>query len=250
MGEAGRMASNGTSNGSGHGTGRAELALAALAELDRQLERGSFFNQAVFQRGFSRLEQVETLLARLVDVLSAQGVVAPDELGFVTSESMNGESAPSLEEGGEVPAAEAGEAGIVWPSVALRVDDPDEPLRAGVEVDCGSRMHICRAVCCRLKFPLSCEEVDSGTVKWDIGHPYVIRHESSGYCTHNDTGTGCCRIYGDRPAVCRRYSCAGDTRIWTDFEGMILNQAWIDEHLGARDLHVAAVVPSMEERLS
>jgi hypothetical protein len=28
---------------------------------------------------------------------------------------------------------------------------------------------------------------------------------------------------------------------------MVLNQEWIDQHLGARDLHVAAVIPAMEE---
>ena len=111
-------------------------------------------------------------------------------------------------------------------------------------------MHICRAVCCKLKFPLSCDEVDSGKVKWDVGHPYVIRHESTGYCTHNDTATGGCRVYEDRPAVCRRYSCAHDTRIWSDFEGMVLNQEWIDGHLSARDFHVSAVVPPMEEHTS
>jgi Fe-S-cluster containining protein len=240
---------NGSSNGSVASTGVATLVMSAVAELDRQVERGSFFTQAVLQRGFSRLEQAETLLTRLVDVLAARGVVEPEELGFAVSSvaAHTGQTPVDSDDDDELPSAEPGEAGIGWPTVALRVDDPDAGAGSGVAVDCDARMHICEAVCCKLKFPLSCEEVDSGAVKWDIGHPYVIRHESSGYCTHNDTATGCCRIYEDRPAVCRRYSCAGDTRIWSDFEGMVLNQAWIDEHLGARDLHVASVVPAMEE---
>jgi Fe-S-cluster containining protein len=239
---------NGSSNGSTPGgSGIADLVVSAVAELDRQVERGSFFTQAVLQRGFSRIEQAETLLTRLVDVLAARGVVEPEELGFALARPP--EEPSPIDEYDELPPAEPGESGVGWPTVALRVDDPEaEPT--GVAVDCDARMHICLAVCCKLKFPLSCEEVDSGTVKWDLGHPYVIRHESTGYCTHNDTASGGCRIYNDRPMVCRRYSCAGDTRIWTDFDRMVLNQAWIDEHLGARDLHVAAVVPSMEERLS
>ena len=243
---------NGTSNGSGHGTGIAELVKSAVAELDRQVERGSFFTQAVLQRGFSRIDQAETLLTRLVDALAARGLVDPEELGYTVTRVPAAEPVESPAPGDdgelpELPPAESGEAGISWPTVALRVDDPDESNRRGVEVDCDARMHICKAVCCKLKFPLSCEEVDSGTVKWDIGHPYVIRHESTGYCTHNDTATGGCRIYEDRPAVCRRYSCAGDSRIWSDFEGMVLNHEWIGQHLGARDLHVAAVIPGMEE---
>jgi Fe-S-cluster containining protein len=248
MGDATRIPTTGkgSSNGSGDGTGIAELFATAVAELDRQVERGSFFTQAVLQRGFSRLDKAETLLTRLVDVLTAHELVDPEELGYVLTRRPDEPTVlvGSGEDDEELPPAEPGQAGIGWPTVALRVDDPE--ASAGSEVDCDARMPICKAVCCKLKFPLSCDEVDSGKVKWDIGHPYVIRHESSGYCTHNDTATGRCHIYDDRPGVCRRYSCAGDTRIWSDFEHMVLNQQWIDEHLGARDLHVAAVVPTME----
>ena len=31
------------------------------------------------------------------------------------------------------------------------------------------------------------------------------------------------------------YSCRGDGRIWSDFDGMVLNTAWITEHLGEGD---------------
>lgn len=40
-------------------------------------------------------------------------------------------------------------------------------------------------------------------------------------------------VYADRPSVCRGYSCANDERIWSDFEKMQLNTAWIDENLHA-----------------
>lgn len=233
----------GATNGSANGAARTalhETVLAAVSELDRQLERGSFFTQAVFQREFSRLEQAEALLTRLVDVLAGRGLLSPEELGLAAK--------PQPDPAGAAPSSAPvePEQEINWPSIALRVDDPDETSPAGVTVDCAARLQFCHAVCCRLKFPLSCEEVDAGKVKWDIGHPYVIRHESNGYCTHNDPTRGC-RVYEDRPAVCRRYSCVHDKRIWKDFENMVLNQEWIDEHLERRDLHVAAVLPSMEQ---
>ena len=39
-----------------------------------------------------------------------------------------------------------------------------------------------------------------------------------------------------RPAVCRGYSCAGDKRIWSDFEAIGWSQEWIDAHLGGDEL--------------
>jgi len=267
----------GTRNGNGNGTAL-YASHVELAELDRQIERGSLFTQATLQRGFRRIGDAETLLVNLVRALTAKGLVSEEELGVaLAADPDNIEDAPAAAPPAD-PVGDAGRTdhvgpvavvedeaaghehdaidpdepgpttpGINWPTIALRVDDPDADDTPEVLVDCNARMHVCQAVCCKLKFPLSTEEVDSGKVKWDIGHPYIIRQESSGSCTHNDTSSGGCGIYADRPAVCRRYSCAGDTRIWTDFDQMVLNHEWIAAHLGRRDLHVAAVLPSMEE---
>jgi Fe-S-cluster containining protein len=92
---------------------------------------------------------------------------------------------------------------------------------------------VCKAVCCTLPFPLSADEVEAGDVRWDLGHPYVIRHSAEGYCVHNDRATGGCGVYGKRPGVCRGYSCADDTRIWADFDNMVLNE----EFLSSRKRH-------------
>lgn len=69
-------------------------------------------------------------------------------------------------------------------------------------------------------------------MRWDLGRPYAIRHESDGLCSHCDHTSRACGIYEDRPTPCKRYSCAGDSRIWTDFDAMELNTEWIAEHLG------------------
>lgn len=207
-----------------------------LEELDRQVERGSLFTQATLERAFRRIGNAEGLLSRLVEQLLVAGVVTADDLGVALEDP--------LDEDDEAP---DNSSTIVWPSVTLRLDGDEAPADApAVLVDCAARMPVCQAVCCRLKFPLSPEEVDGGTVKWDIGHPYIIRQGSDGYCSHHDPTAGGCTVYDDRPGVCRRYSCAGDTRIWADFDGMVLNHAWIDANLHAGDLHVARVVPSME----
>ena len=114
--------------------------------------------------------------------------------------------------------------------VAIRVDPESAPA---AEVDCATRLPVCHAVCCRLRFALTVEEIESGPLKWDLGRPYYNRHGSDGYCHRCESGTHACTIYDDRPAVCRSYSCANDPRIWTDFEAMELNEVWIAEHLGA-----------------
>jgi Fe-S-cluster containining protein len=196
----------------------------AVAELERQVERGSMFTQAVFQKSFTRLSTIEAVVWELVEALVDGGVVAGEDLPGVAAahEEMAGRG-DGASDASTLP----------WPAVAIRVD-PAEAIRPE-PVDCEARLPVCQAVCCRLKFALSHQEVELGRVKWDIGHPYVIRQDSSGYCTHNDGEARTCSVYEDRPILCRSYSCRGDKRIWSDFDAMVLNQEWIDDHLGEGD---------------
>ncbi len=223
-----------------------EIALRSdVVELDRQVERGSLFTQAALERSFRRIGDAESTLAELVRALDARGVVSAEELGFSMTPSDEADGSTDGPSDAEEPADDTSGA-IGWPTIALRVDSQEQRTGPEVAVDCNARMPVCQAVCCKLKFPLSPAEVDAGVVKWDIGHPYVIRHDSTGHCIHNDRATGGCTVYEDRPGVCRRYSCANDSRIWKDFDGMVLNQEWLDENLVARDFHVRAVMPDME----
>jgi hypothetical protein len=93
------------------------------------------------------------------------------------------------------------------------------------EIDCASRVHLCRAACCRLPFALSHQDVREGIVHWDFGQPYLIEHDGRGCCTHMDQSTCHCTIYAHRPVPCRGFDCRQDTRIWLDFEGMLPNPA-------------------------
>jgi Fe-S-cluster containining protein len=102
--------------------------------------------------------------------------------------------------------------------------------RPAVQVDCAARMRICQAVCCKLEFALTREEVLAGEVQWDLSRPFFVGRATNGYCVHNDRRTGGCGVYADRPAICRRWSCANDPRIWKDFEQMMLNVEWLSTH--------------------
>lgn len=88
-------------------------------------------------------------------------------------------------------------------------------------IDCAARLHLCRARCCKLQFPLTFQDLDEGVVRWRYEQPYVIRQREDGYCVHNCAETLRCEVHASRPATCRVYDCRRDKRIWIDFEGRI-----------------------------
>jgi len=186
-----------------------------IRELERQVERGNLFAHTVLTEQSVRANESEAIVNGLVDLLVRGGVIEPDEL-LAAVQSTREE------------AAQTGQLAIV--GVAIRVDG-DEPEAPAVAVDCAARMHVCKAVCCKLHFALSADEIESGPLRWDLGRPYYNRHGDDGYCHQSDCETRACGIYDQRPSVCRGYSCAGDARIWTDFEAMELNEEWIGSHL-------------------
>ncbi len=196
-----------------------------LAALLRQVERAGLFTHSALGRGHIRQREVESFVYGLIDVLLARGVVDEDELAGAVQAARD-----QMDKSGETPE----------PGVVLRVDEPDAAAGPPVEVDCAARMHVCGAVCCKLDFALAYDEIEGGVLRWDMGRPYLIRHEDDGLCVHNDRASGGCGVYADRPTPCRRYSCATDERIWTDFDAMELNTEWIEANLldgGPRLLH-------------
>lgn len=184
-------------------------------ELERQVEDGALFTHSALSVHAERINRVEAFVYGLADALLEGHEVTEDELRKQSSDA-----AQELRARGEALSG----------GVALRVDADVAPPDA--EVDCASRLHICKAVCCRLSFALSAEEVEAGHAKWELGRPYVARKDGKGCCVHLGPKRTC-GIYANRPRVCRSYSCANDERIWTDFDNMILNQKWIEENLAA-----------------
>lgn len=205
-----------------------------MSDLERQVERGSLFTHTALSTLAQRTYESESLVLGLIDVLLAEGLV---EEGAVAEAAETVRK--TLDERGDT----------VAPGLALRMETPGEE-GAVVEVDCAARMHVCHAVCCKLSFALSAPEVEEGKVRWDLGQPYLIRHEADGYCTHCDRGSGACGVYADRPQTCKGYSCAGDGRIWKDFERMELNQEWIDENLQEPKPALAATAMVPAERIA
>jgi Fe-S-cluster containining protein len=185
-----------------------------LHELEHQLERGNLFTHTALSEQAIRTNETDALLNGLVDYLVERGVV---ETGALLA----------AVEAARAEATEKGE--LATGGVAIRIDPEPEPPSA--KVNCAERLHVCHAVCCRLRFALSAKEIEAGPVKWDLGRPYYNRQNDQGYCHRIDGASERCSIYEARPCVCRTYSCAEDPRIWTDFDAMQLNQEWIDANL-------------------
>jgi len=91
-----------------------------------------------------------------------------------------------------------------------------------VKIDCENRMHLCRGACCSFDYPLTMQDIKEG-VRWRLGRPFMNAHGADGYCVHWQRDNAKCSIYECRPAVCREYDCRQDSRVWTDFEKMVIN---------------------------
>lgn len=103
--------------------------------------------------------------------------------------------------------------------IAVNVSQPKPPQK----VDCENRLHLCKAACCRIfNVHLTPPEVDNDIYDWDPRQPYALRKTRHG-CIHLTSGGCSCTLYESRPNTCRNYSCAGDKRIWHDFEKMVVN---------------------------
>jgi Fe-S-cluster containining protein len=110
--------------------------------------------------------------------------------------------------------------------VGAAYQDPEHEkygFESTVQIDCASRLHLCKAACCRLRFALSRQDVEEGIVQWDFRHPYFIASSEDGYCHHLDRTTSGCSIHANRPVPCRAYDCRRDQRIWSDFEQRIVS---------------------------
>lgn len=115
--------------------------------------------------------------------------------------------------------ADEPEEDLVW----IQSPTADKYTWAGlVEIDCGSRLHLCRAACCSMSFPLSLQDLEEGIVQWEPSRPYAIARRDDGRCVHLDRSCGC-TVYEQRPLPCRTYDCRSDTRIWLDFENRVPN---------------------------
>jgi Fe-S-cluster containining protein len=115
------------------------------------------------------------------------------------------------------------------PGVATQ-SSPHDKYHAPAEaiIDCASRVLLCKAVCCKMVFPLSQQDLAERVIHWDLGRPYVIAKGEDGYCQHLDRRDLHCTVHSARPLPCRVYDCRSDRRVWLDFERRLVNPKLAD----------------------
>lgn len=108
-------------------------------------------------------------------------------------------------------------------------DKYDFPHQA--DVNCESRLPICKAVCCKFPFALSRQDVEEGVVRWDFSRPYMIAHAQNGYCVHLDQEIFKCRVHENRPVPCRGFDCKDNEKwtVWKDYDQKALNTELIEK---------------------
>jgi Fe-S-cluster containining protein len=118
------------------------------------------------------------------------------------------------------------------------------------EEDCEARVHLCKQACCRIfDVHLNAGEVESGRFDWNPRSPYSLHKNHMG-CIHLVEGK--CSMYHNRPATCFTYSCKKDSRIWKDYEKMILSpslkQRLISSNLLAKDSDESSKNPNCDPK--
>ena len=176
-----------------------------LPIVPEDVERGLRFNHMMDHQTRTRLAELSASFYALVETMIARGVVPVDEYEKRRQSTMQREQEKMK-----------GEMGPMVSTIADKYQLAQLPA-----IDCEARVHLCKARCCTLTFPLSIQDLDERVVRWDYSKPYQIGRRPDGYCVHNEPGTCRCNVYDNRPGICRQYDCRTDKRIWVDFEARI-----------------------------
>src|SRR5262245_17889280 len=175
----------------------------------QQVAEGFLYTHARLSENTRATLEASSFLYGLIELLHEKALISIEELDLRKRDVAQRLARKNSEQG-----------------VGVLLQDPEYDkysFAGGVTIDCENRVHLCKAACCRLPFALSKQDIHEGTVRWDLGQPYLIAQDDAGYCTHLDRGCHQCTIHERRPVPCRGYDCRKDRRIWLDFDNQIVN---------------------------
>jgi Fe-S-cluster containining protein len=187
----------------------AAAASRGASSIDHDVLLGLIYVHNRANANTAEVHEANATLHALVDLLVERGLVDNESLAARRKQASHQLRQEYLERGMAVAMQEFG------------VSKYD--FKGAAEIDCESRIHLCKAACCRLPFALSKEDVQEGIVKWTLGQPYLNARNGDGDCAHLERGTCRCSIYNHRPIPCRGYDCRKDQRIWVNFEEKVIN---------------------------
>lgn len=188
-----------------------------LSEMCNMLSSGLVYTHTRINDNTKKALETASFLYALIELLNEKGLLSIEELDE-RKKQVAERLVRKFKEGG----------------VGLMCQDPEHDkytFKHEALVDCRSRLHICKAICCKFPFALSRQDVEEGIIRWDFGRPYLIAHDSDGYCVHLDRKTYQCTVHENRPVPCRGFDCKDNEKwkVWVDYEKKIINQKLIEQ---------------------
>ncbi len=175
----------------------------------QEMVEGLLYTHARLSDTSKKTLEAASFVYGLIELLSEKGLISIEELGDRKQEVAQRLMKKNSEQG-----------------IGVLLQEPEfdkYSFEAEAKIDCKSRLHLCKAACCRLPFALSKQDIHEGVIHWDLGQPYIIAQDQDGYCTHLERGSCACSVREFRPVSCRAYDCRKNQTIWLDFDNAVIN---------------------------
>ncbi|MCE8425207.1 MAG: hypothetical protein J5U17_05460 [Candidatus Methanoperedens sp.] len=187
-----------------------------LANIHKELSSGLLYTHNRINANTTKNLEAASFLYALIEILNEKGFLTIEEL----DERKKQVSQRLVDR-------------FVDSGLGLMYQDPEYDKYAfdrEADVDCQSRLDTCKAICCKLPFALSRQDVEEGIIRWEFGRPYLIAHGDDGYCIHMDRETYGCTVREYRTVPCRGFDCKNNEKwkIWVDYEKKIPNPELMD----------------------
>lgn len=191
-----------------------------LSDIHKDLSSGLLYTHNRINANTNKNLEAASFLYALIELLNEKGLLTIEELDE-RKKQVAGRLVKRFVESG----------------LGLMYQDPEYDkytFDREAHVDCESRLAVCKAVCCKLPFALSRQDVDEGIIRWEFGRPYLIAHEDDGYCVHMDRTTCKCTVREHRTVPCRGFDCRDNERwhVWIDYEKKIIDPELMEKIQG------------------
>lgn len=188
-----------------------------VSEVLNELSSGLLYTHNRINTNTRKTMEAASFLYALIELLEEKGVISIKEL-----------------DDRKVKVAERLVKKFVESGIGLMYQDPEYDkynFEHEANIDCESRLHICKAMCCKFPFALSRQDVEEGIVRWDFGKPYLIARGDDGYCIHLNRETYQCEVYENRPVPCRGFNCEDNEKwkVWLDYDKKTINPELIEK---------------------
>jgi len=190
---------------------------AIVSKILNELSSGLLYTHTRVNANTRKTMESASFLYALIELLEEKGIISIKEL-----------------DDRKIKVAERLVKKFVESGIGLMYQDPEYDkynFEHEANIDCKSRLSICKAMCCRFPFALSRQDVEEGIVRWDFGKPYLVARDDDGYCIHLDRETYKCKVYENRPVPCRGFNCKDNEKwkVWLDYDKKIINPELIEK---------------------